>query len=114
MASKSRPAAALSSARASLDIDKDGAVPDDVEAQARLCFRGDRGDSRRGRHGRLPISCGSTPMSTGAEYLAGYMKVRDEFVGDSAAGLDADDRAGLRAARIQGRDRSGRGARATA
>ena len=43
-----------------------------------------------------------------AEYLGGYMKVRDEFVGSPAAGLDAAGRPGLFAAGVQGRDRGDR------
>jgi 2-iminobutanoate/2-iminopropanoate deaminase len=62
-----------------LGISKDGVVPDDVESQARLCFRA------------IVAVLAEASMSLGdlvrlnayvasAEYLGGYMKVRDEFV----------------------------------
>ena len=62
-----------------LGIGKDGAVPEDVEAQARLCFHA------------IAAILGEASMSlddlvrlnayvASAEYLGGYMKVRDEFV----------------------------------
>ena len=62
-----------------LGISRDGAVPEGVEAQARLCFRA------------IAAILGEVGMSlsdivrinayvSSAEYLSGYMKVRDEFV----------------------------------
>jgi 2-iminobutanoate/2-iminopropanoate deaminase len=62
-----------------LGIGRDGAIPDDVEAQARLCFRA------------IAAILGEASMSladlirlnayvVSAQYLGGYMKVRDEFV----------------------------------
>ena len=62
-----------------LGIGADGAVPDDVESQARLCFRA------------IAAILGEASMSladlvrlnayvSSAQYLGGYMKVRDEFV----------------------------------
>ena len=62
-----------------LGIGPDGIVPDDVEAQARLCFRA------------VAAILGEASMSladvvrlnayvASAQYLGGYMKVRDEFV----------------------------------
>jgi enamine deaminase RidA (YjgF/YER057c/UK114 family) len=62
-----------------LGIDQDGAVPDDVEAQARLCFRA------------IAAILGEASMSlddlvrlnayvASVQYLGGYMRVRDEFV----------------------------------
>jgi 2-iminobutanoate/2-iminopropanoate deaminase len=62
-----------------LGIGRDGAVPDDVEAQARLCFRA------------IAAILGEASMSlndlvrlnayvASAQYLGGYMRVRDEFV----------------------------------
>jgi 2-iminobutanoate/2-iminopropanoate deaminase len=64
-----------------LGIDKDGAVPEGVEAQARLCFQA---------IGAILAEAGMTlgdivrinAYVVGAEYLAGYMKVRDEFIGN--------------------------------
>jgi 2-iminobutanoate/2-iminopropanoate deaminase len=64
-----------------LGIGRDGVIPDDVEAQARLCFRA------------IQAVLGEAAMSLGdlvrlnayvvsAQYLGGYMKVRDEFVGN--------------------------------
>jgi enamine deaminase RidA (YjgF/YER057c/UK114 family) len=63
-----------------LGIDRDGAVPESVEAQARLCFRaiaailGEAGMS-------LADVVRLNAFVTSAEYLGGYMKARDEFVG---------------------------------
>jgi len=62
-----------------LGIGWDGAIPDGVEAQARLCFRS------------IATILGEAGMTmadlvrvnayvSSAEYLSGYMKVRDEFV----------------------------------
>jgi 2-iminobutanoate/2-iminopropanoate deaminase len=63
-----------------LGIDRDGAVPHEVEAQARLCFRAiaailDEAGMTFGDIVRLNAYVAS------AEYLGGYMKTRDEFVG---------------------------------
>jgi 2-iminobutanoate/2-iminopropanoate deaminase len=63
-----------------LGIGRDGVVPDDVESQARLCFRA------------IAAILAEASMSlddlvrlnayvASAQYLGGYMKVRDEFVG---------------------------------
>ncbi len=62
-----------------LGIGHDGVVPEDVESQARLCFRA------------IVAVLAEASMSLGdlvrlnayvasADYLGGYMKVRDEFV----------------------------------
>jgi len=62
-----------------LGIGRDGVIPDDVESQARLCFRA------------IAAILGEASMSladlvrlnayvVSAQYLGGYMKVRDEFV----------------------------------
>ena len=62
-----------------LGIGRDGAVPESVEDQARLCFRA------------IAAVLGEASMSlcdlvrlnayvASAQYLSGYMKVRDEFV----------------------------------
>ena len=62
-----------------LGISRDGAVPEGVEAQARLCFRaiaailGEAGMS-------LADLVRINAYVSSAEYLSGYMKVRDEFV----------------------------------
>jgi enamine deaminase RidA (YjgF/YER057c/UK114 family) len=64
-----------------LGIGRDGIIPEDVEAQARLCF-----------HAIAAILCEAS-MSladlvrinayvSSAQYLGGYMKVRDEIVSD--------------------------------
>jgi len=64
-----------------LGIGRDGIVPESAEAQARLCFRA------------IVAILGEAGMSmadvvrlnayvSAAEYLGGYMKVRDEFVGN--------------------------------
>ncbi|HEY1944020.1 MAG TPA: Rid family hydrolase [Roseiarcus sp.] len=66
-----------------LGIAADGSIPDSVEAQARLCFRaiaailGEAGMS-------LADLVRINAFVTGAEHLGGYMKVRDEFVGNPA------------------------------
>ena len=63
-----------------LGIGRDGAVPESVEAQARLCFRaiaailGEAGMT-------LADIVRINAYVSSAEYLGGYMKVRDEFVG---------------------------------
>ena len=64
-----------------LGVDKDGVVPEGVEAQARLCFRAiaailDEAGMTLGDIVRV------NAYVVGAEYLAGYMKVRDEFIGN--------------------------------
>jgi len=77
------PGARLIFCSGQLGIGRDGAVPDGVEAQARLCFRA------------ISAILGEAGMSmsdivrinayvSSAEYLSGYMKVRDEFVGNPA------------------------------
>ena len=64
-----------------LGIGRDGVVPNDVEAQAHLCFRA------------IAAILGEAGMTfadvvrlnayvTAAESLSGYMKVRDQFVSD--------------------------------
>lgn len=63
-----------------LGIGRDGVIPEGVEEQARLCFRaiaailGEAGMS-------LADIVRVNAFVTSAEYLGGYMKVRDEFVG---------------------------------
>ncbi len=62
-----------------LGIDPDGNIPDDVEAQARLCFRAisailDQAGMTLSDVIRLNAYVAST------EYLTGYMKVRNELV----------------------------------
>src|ERR1700733_950166 len=64
-----------------LGIGRDGVVPEGVEAQARLCFRaiaailGEAGMS-------LQDVVRINAFVTAAEHLGGYMKVRDEFMGN--------------------------------
>jgi len=64
-----------------LGIGRDGVAPNDVEAQAHLCFRA------------IAAILGEAGMTfadvvrlnayvTAAEFLGGYMKVRDQFVSD--------------------------------
>jgi 2-iminobutanoate/2-iminopropanoate deaminase len=66
-----------------LGIGRDGIIPDDVEGQARLCFHA------------IAAILGEASMSlehlvrlnayvVSAQYLGGYMKVRDEFVSNPA------------------------------
>ncbi len=64
-----------------LGIERDGAVPECVEAQARLCFRavaailGEAGMT-------LADVVRLNAYVAASQHLAGYMRVRDEFVGD--------------------------------
>ena len=73
------PGARLVFCAGQLGIGRDGVIPEDVEAQARLCFRA------------IAAILGEASMSladlvrlnayvVSAQYLGGYMKVRDEFV----------------------------------
>jgi 2-iminobutanoate/2-iminopropanoate deaminase len=75
-----KPGARIVFCSGQLGIGRDGVIPDDVESQARLCFRA------------IVAILGEASMSladvvrinayvASAQYLAGYMKVRDEFVG---------------------------------
>jgi len=63
-----------------LGIAKDGAIPEGAEAQARLCFQ-----AIAAILGEADMDLGDlvriNAYVTGAQYLAGYMKVRDEFIG---------------------------------
>jgi len=63
-----------------LGIGKDGVVPEGVEAQARLCFT-----AIAAILGEAGMALGDlvriNAYVVGAEYLAGYMRVRDEFIG---------------------------------
>jgi 2-iminobutanoate/2-iminopropanoate deaminase len=64
-----------------LGIGRDGAIPEGVEAQARLCFQAiaailEEAGMNLGDLVRV------NAYVVGAEYLAGYMKVRDEFIGN--------------------------------
>ncbi|WP_158813642.1 RidA family protein [Methylocapsa sp. S129] len=64
-----------------LGISKDGMIPEGVEAQARLCF-----EAIAAILAEAEMNLGDivriNAFVTGAEYLAGYMKVRDEFIGN--------------------------------
>ncbi len=63
-----------------LGVDRDGAVPETVEEQTRLCFRaiaailGEAGMT-------LADLVRLNAYVSSAQHLSGYMKVRDEFVG---------------------------------
>jgi 2-iminobutanoate/2-iminopropanoate deaminase len=64
-----------------LGISKDGTIPDGVEAQARLCFAAIAailGEAGMGLGDLVRVNA----YVVGAEYLAGYMRVRDEFIGN--------------------------------
>jgi enamine deaminase RidA (YjgF/YER057c/UK114 family) len=62
-----------------LGIEKDGTIPEGVEAQARLCF-----DAIAAILGEAGMTLGDlvriNAYVTGAQFLAGYMKVRDAFI----------------------------------
>ena len=64
-----------------LGIDRNGHVPDGVEAQARLCFQ-----AIAATLAEAGMTLGDivriNAYVVGAEFLAGYMKARDEFIGD--------------------------------
>jgi 2-iminobutanoate/2-iminopropanoate deaminase len=64
-----------------LGIGKDGTIPEGVEPQARLCFQ-----AIAAILGEAGMTLGDVvrinAFVSGAEYLSGYMKVRDEFVGN--------------------------------
>ena len=63
-----------------LGVGRDGVVPENVEAQARLCFRAViaiLGEAGMTMADVVRINA----YVSAAEFLSGYMKVRDEFVG---------------------------------
>ncbi len=64
-----------------LGIAKDGAVPDAVEDQARLCFQALAAILREADMSLADVVRLNAYVSS-AEYLGGYMRVRDEFVGN--------------------------------
>ena len=89
-----------------LGIGADDAVPEDAGAQAELCFANIAailGEAGLGLKDIVRINAYVTDRA----HLRAYMDVRDRLFSDPAARLDADDRLGLRAAGIQGRDRGG-------
>ncbi|MGA7198535.1 RidA family protein [Roseiarcus sp.] len=63
-----------------LGINKDGAVPDSVEDQARVCFRAIASILREAGMSLSDVVRLNAYVSS-AEHLGGYMKVRDQFVG---------------------------------
>lgn len=64
-----------------LGITREGVIPEGVEAQARLCFEAIAAILREAGM-RLGDVVRINAFVAGAEYLAGYMKVRDEFIGN--------------------------------
>jgi enamine deaminase RidA (YjgF/YER057c/UK114 family) len=63
-----------------LGISRDGLIPDDVSAQTRLCF--DAVAAILGEAGMtLADVVRINAYVSSAEYLPGYMKARDEFIG---------------------------------
>ncbi len=62
-----------------LGIGADGVVPDDVESQARLCFRAIAATLSEASMSLADLVRLNAYVSS-AQYLGGYMKVRDEFV----------------------------------
>jgi 2-iminobutanoate/2-iminopropanoate deaminase len=75
-----KPGARIVFCSGQLGIGRDGVIPDDVESQARLCFRAiiailDEASMSLADLVRVNAYVAS------AQYLGGYMKVRDEFVG---------------------------------
>ena len=64
-----------------LGIGRDGIIPEDVEAQTRLCFRAIAeilGEASMAFADLVRLNA----YVSSAQYLGGYMKVRDEFVGN--------------------------------
>jgi 2-iminobutanoate/2-iminopropanoate deaminase len=75
------PGAAYVFCAGQLGVGRDGVVPEGVEAQARLCFRAIiaiLGEAGMTMADVVRINA----YVSAAEYLSGYMKVRDEFVGN--------------------------------
>ena len=62
-----------------LGIGADGVIPDDVESQARLCFRAIAATLSEASMSLADLVRLNAYVSS-AQYLGGYMKVRDEFV----------------------------------
>jgi 2-iminobutanoate/2-iminopropanoate deaminase len=62
-----------------LGIGADGVVPDDAESQARLCFRAIAATLSEASMSLADLVRLNAYVSS-AQYLGGYMKVRDEFV----------------------------------
>jgi len=62
-----------------LGIGPDGIVPGDVEAQARLCFRAVAAILAEASMSLADVVRLNAYVAS-AQYLGGYMKVRDEFV----------------------------------
>jgi 2-iminobutanoate/2-iminopropanoate deaminase len=64
-----------------LGIGRDGIIPEDVEAQTHLCFRAIAeilGEASMAFADLVRLNA----YVSSAQYLGGYMKVRDEFVGN--------------------------------
>ena len=64
-----------------LGIGRDGIIPEDVEAQTRLCFRAIAeilGEASMAFADLVRLNA----YVSSAQYLGGYMKVRDEFGGN--------------------------------
>jgi 2-iminobutanoate/2-iminopropanoate deaminase len=62
-----------------LGIGSDGVIPEDVESQARLCFRAIAAILNEASMS-LDDLIRLNAYVASAQYLSGYMKVRDEFV----------------------------------
>ena len=62
-----------------LGIGRDGVIPDDVEAQARLAFQAIRAILDEASMSLADLVRLNAYVAS-AQYLGGYMKVRDEFV----------------------------------
>jgi 2-iminobutanoate/2-iminopropanoate deaminase len=62
-----------------LGIGADGVIPDDVESQARLCFRAIAAILSEASMSLADLVRLNAYVSS-AQHLGGYMKVRDEFV----------------------------------
>jgi 2-iminobutanoate/2-iminopropanoate deaminase len=63
-----------------LGIGKDGFIPEGVEEQTRLCFHAIAAILREAGMDLADLVRVNAYV-IGAEYLAGYMRVRDEFIG---------------------------------
>jgi 2-iminobutanoate/2-iminopropanoate deaminase len=74
------PGARLVFCSGQLGIGRDGVIPDDVESQARLCFRAIIAILDEASMSLADLIRVNAYVAS-AQYLGGYMKVRDEFVG---------------------------------
>jgi 2-iminobutanoate/2-iminopropanoate deaminase len=76
-----KPGARIVFCSGQLGIGRDGVIPEDVESQARLCFRAIAAILSEASMSFSDVVRVNAYVSS-PQYLPGYMKVRDEFVGN--------------------------------